>query len=91
MFHIGDSPVNNTLDHYLTSCVTRDQEEVYVARFPWKPDHPNFLINLTVAKQGTYQLYKHLSKTLDLLMTYHKARGFIEHVDDQSAPHFGVN
>ena len=85
----GNNPVdNNVLDHYLASCVTRDQDGAYVARFPWKPDHPELPTNLIVAKQRTRQLIKRLSKTPHLLQTYHQiiseqeARGFIECVDD---------
>ena len=88
----SDSPVDNALDHYLASCVTRNQDGAYVARFPWKPNHPDLPTNLTVAKQRTRQLVKRLSNTSNLLKTYHQiiseqeARGFIECVDDQSTP-----
>lgn len=83
---IGDDPVDKALDHYLASCVTRDQDGAYVARFPWKPDLPT---NLTVAKQRIRQLVKRLSKTPDLLKTYHQilseqeTRGFIEMTSQQ--------
>ena len=32
-----DSTDNHTLEHYLTSSVTRDDDGAYIARFPWKP------------------------------------------------------
>ena len=83
-----DNLSDNVLDQYTSSCVTRDLDGAYVARFPWKLDQPS---NFTIAKQRTRQLVKRLSKTPDLLKIYHQiiseqeARGFIEHVDDQSA------
>ena len=46
----NDSLRDNVLNHSLTSCVSRDQDGVYVARFPWKPDHPELPTNLTIAK-----------------------------------------
>ena len=46
-----DSLGDNVLNHSLTSCISRDQDGVYVARFPWKPDHPELPTNLTIAKQ----------------------------------------
>jgi len=63
---------------------------VYVARFPWKPDHSELPTKLTIAKQRTYQLVKHLSKNPDLLKVYpqiiseQEARGFIERVDKET-------
>ncbi|XP_065900135.1 uncharacterized protein [Dysidea avara] len=98
---VGVTPVDNlsdnVLDQYTSSCVTRDLDGAYVARFPWKPDHPDLPSNFTIAKQRTRQLVKRLSKTPDLLKIYHQiiseqeARGFIEHVDDQSGPQPGVH
>ena len=92
-----DSLGDNVLNHYLTSCVQRDQGGAYVARFPWKPDHPALPTNVTVAKQRTRQLVKRLSKNPDLLTTYHQiiseqeTRGFIERVDNHSTSHSGVH
>ena len=92
-----DSLEDNVLDHYLTSCVSRDQDGAYVARFPWKPDHPELPTNLTIAKQRTYQLVKRLFKNPDLLKVYHQiiseqeARGFIERVENEPLPHSGVH
>ena len=63
--------------------VTRDQDGAYVARF--QTDLPD----LQPMWQRTRQLVKCLSKTPDLLKTYHQilseqeARGFIERVDVQ--------
>ena len=95
--YTSDGPVDKALDHYLASCVTRDQDGAYVARFPWKPDYPDLPTNLTVAKQRTRQLVKRLFKTPDLLKTYHQilseqeTRGFIERVDDQPTIHSGIH
>ena len=95
--YTDDSQVDNALQHYLNSCVMHDQDGAYVARFPWKPDRPDLPTNVTIAKQRTHQLVKCLSKTPDLLKTYHQilseqeARGFIECVDDQFTPHSSVH
>ena len=92
-----DSLGDNVLNHYLTSCVQRDQGGAYVARFPWKPDHPALPTNVTVAKQRTRQLVKRLFKNPDLLTTYHQiiseqeTRSFIERVDNHSTSHSGVH
>ena len=81
------------LDRYSTSCITRDSDGAYVARFPWKPDHPDLPTNYTVAKQRTNHLVKRLSQSPELLKVYSRiiaeqeAKGFIERVDDQSTVH----
>ena len=88
---------DKVLDNYSTSCVTRDHDVAYVARFPWKLDHPDLPTNFTVAKQRTNQLVKRLSQTPELLKVYSRiiaeqeAKCFIEHLDDQSTTHTGVH
>ncbi|XP_065902509.1 uncharacterized protein [Dysidea avara] len=85
-----DISEDKVLDNYSTSCVTCDHDGAYVARFPWKLDHPDLPTNFTVAKQRTNQLVKRLSQTPELLKVYSRiiaeqeAKGFIECLDDQS-------
>ena len=82
--------------HYLFSCVTREPEGAYVARFPWRPNPPSLPNNFLVAERRTCQMLKWLAKTPNLLLMYNniineqEARGFIEHVeptDDQTNFH----
>ena len=59
----------------------------YIARFPWKPNHPILPSNAAVAKHRTQQLVKRLTLTPILLKVYNQilaeqeSRGFIEHVN----------
>ena len=77
---------NNTLNEYITSCVTRTDDGAYIARFPWKPNHPSLPSNSAIAKHRTQQLVKHLTLTPTLLKMYNQilaeqeSRGCIEHV-----------
>jgi len=57
----NDHSEDSVLNRYSTSCVTRDDDGAYIARFPWKLDHPELPTNYTVAKQRTKQLVKRLS------------------------------
>jgi len=77
---------SNTLNEYITSCVNRTDDGAYIARFPWKSNHPNLPSNSAVAKHRTQQLVKHLTLTPTLLKMYiqiladQENRGFIERV-----------
>ena len=91
------STEEDMLQHYLSSCVTRDPDGAYVTRFPWRLDPPSLPSNFTVAEHRTCQMLKRLAKTPNLLQIYskiideQKARGFIEHVeqiDVQSNVHY---
>jgi len=53
-----DHPEDSVLNCYSTSCITRDVDGAYVARFPWKLGPPELPTNYTVAKQRTKQLVK---------------------------------
>jgi len=81
------SAEEDLLQHYISTCVTRDQDGAYVARFPWRPNPPSLPSNFAIAERRTRQMLKRLSKTLDLLFVYNnvisdqQARGFIESVE----------
>jgi len=53
----GNSSDNSVLDHCSTSCVTHG---AYVARLPWKPNHPDLPTNCTIAKL-TYGVFVSIS------------------------------
>ena len=88
---------DNMLKQYLTSCLTRDVDGAYIARFPWKSTHPVLPTNIAVAERRTRHLVKRLAMTPKLLQVYNQilteqeARGFIERVDvtkDHSGTHY---
>ena len=88
---------DNILKHYLTSCLTRDDDGAYVARFPWKSTHPVLPTNITVAERRTRHLIKQLAKNpkqfqvYNQILTEQETRGFIERVDvsrDHSSTHY---
>ena len=82
-----ESSKQNTLKQYISSCVTRANDGAYIARFPWKPNHPTLPSNAAVAKHRTQQLVKRLTLTPTLLKVYNhilaeqESKGFIERVD----------
>ena len=47
------SAEEDMLQHYLSSCVTRDSDGAYVARFPWRPNPASLPSNFTVAECRT--------------------------------------
>ena len=67
-----DHSKSNTLNEYITSCVTRTNDGAFIARFPWKPNHPNLPLNSAIAKHRTQQLVKHLTLTSALLKMYNQ-------------------
>ena len=81
------SSEQHMLQQYVSSCVTRDPDGAYVARFPWKPNPPSLPNNFVVTERRTRQMLKRLVKTPNLLSVYSKiiaeqeARGFIERVE----------
>ena len=93
----SDHSEDSLLNRYSTSCVSRDDDGAYVARFPWKLNHPYLPTNYTIAKQRTKQLIKRLSQNPKLLKVYSRiiseqeSRGFIENVDDQATLHTSVH
>ena len=91
------SAEEDMLQHYISSCITRDPDGAYVARFPWRPNPPTLPNNLIIAQNRTRQMLKRLAKTPNLLMVYNsiiveqEARGFIERVkstDNESSIHY---
>ena len=81
------SAEEDVLQHYISSCVTRDPDGAYVARFPWRPNPPTLPSNFVIAERRTRQMLKRLSKTPNLLLVYsniiseQETRGFIERVE----------
>ena len=77
------SAEEDMLQHYISSCVTRDPDGAYVARFPWRPNPPILPNNPIIAQNRTRQMLKRLAKTPNLLMVYNsiiveqEARGFL--------------
>jgi len=60
---VGVSPTDETakdnmLQQYINSCLTRDDDRTYVARFPWKRTHPVLPTNISVAECRTRHLVK---------------------------------
>ena len=92
-----DHSEDSVLNRYSTSCVTRDDDGAYVARFPWKLDHPELPTNYTVVKQRTKQLIKWLSQIPELLKAYSRiigeqeSKGFIECVDNHPTSHTSIH
>jgi len=52
---------DNMLQQYLNSCLTRDDDGAYTARFPWKPTHPVLPTNIAIAERRTRHLVKRLA------------------------------
>ena len=79
------SAEEDLLQHYISTCVTRDPDGAYVARFPWWPNPSSLPSNFALAELRKRQMLKPLSKTPDLLFIQYsivisdqQARGFIE-------------
>ena len=78
---------NNTLNQYISSCVTRADDGAYIVKFQRKPNHPTLPSNEAIAKHRTQQLVKRLTLSPTLLKVYNQilseqeSRGFIERVD----------
>ena len=74
------------MDTYQRDCISRDKDGSYIARFPWKPDHPTLTPNLTVCERQTRALAKKLGRQPELLQLYgniineQQRRNFIEPV-----------
>jgi len=81
------SSEQHILQQYVSSCITRDPDGAYVARFPWQPNPPSLPSNFVVAEWRTRQMIKRLAKTPNLPSVYSKiiakqeARGFITYMD----------
>jgi len=73
------------LEQYQQSCIRRNNDGVYCAKFPWKQDHPPLPSNFTICK-NICSLARRLSQDPDLLHIYGKIiteqghKGFIEKV-----------
>ena len=84
---VSESPDSTPLiQSYIDSHISRLPDGTYIAKFPWKPDHPALPTNFTLCEQRTRSLINKLSQSPELLTTYDNilneqvTRGFIERV-----------
>ena len=82
-----DSDSDKTfLQSYIDSSITCQPNGSYIARFPWKVDHPPLPTNHKTCERRTRSLVCRLVQTPDLLQTYNniitdqEKRGFFERV-----------
>ena len=79
-------PHKTVMAEYQKTCVSREADGSYTARFPWKLNHPTLPTNLTLCEKRTRALARRLATSPHLLITYNnilndqKQRGFIEEV-----------
>ena len=94
-------PDKQFLAEYQRTCITRESDGSYTARFPWKPNHAPLPTNFTVCERRTRTLARKLAMSPDLLITYNNIlndqieRGFIEKIHSTVAnchyiPHHAV-
>jgi len=63
------------------------KENKYIARFPWKPEHPELPSNEMIARRRTYNVVNRLAKEPEMLKLYgdiirdQEKRGFIEKIE----------
>ena len=71
---------------YIDSCILRNNDGSYTARFPWKKNHPSLPTNRSICEKRTCSLVNRLVQTPKLLHVYdsilneQEQRGFIEQV-----------
>jgi len=78
-------PDNTVMAEYHKTCISREADGLYAARFPWKLNHHTLPTNLTLCERRTRALACRLATSPDLLITYNilndqEQRGFIEKV-----------
>ncbi|XP_065895654.1 uncharacterized protein [Dysidea avara] len=86
----GTSPSCNTdnepIQSYIDSCISRNDDGSYTARFPWKETHPPSPNNRSICEKRTCSLVNKSVQTPKLLHVYdsilneQEQRGFIEQV-----------
>ena len=75
------------ITEYQSTCISRQADGSYVARFLWKPNHPPLPINRTLCEKRTRALARRLAMSPDSLNSYNtiltdqEHRGFIEKID----------
>ena len=75
------------MTEYQRTCITREADGSYTARFPWKPNHSPLPTNLTLCEGRTRALARRLTVSPELLTTYNnilkdqERRGFIEKIN----------
>ena len=98
----SDSNANEYLEHYQDNCVNFANGQ-YVARLPWKLEHPPLPPNFNIARKRTESTIRRLTKEPHVMRKYgdiiqeQEKRGFIEKVQNDCAaervhyiPHHGV-
>lgn len=81
------SKVDEYSQHYQKNNITQDDNQ-YVAKLPWKPDHPTLPSNEVIARRRTVSVVNRLKKEPKLLQIYgqiikeQEDRGFVERVPD---------
>jgi len=92
------------LQEYLCDSVTRQSDNTYLVKFPWKPNHPVLPTNISTCERRVQSLACKLNNLPDMLKVYsgiieeQLRRGFIEEVPDSELskpchyiPHHGVH
>ena len=80
-------PDKKFMTEYQRTCITREADGSYTARFPWKPNHSPLPTNLTLCGGRTRALARRLAASPKLLTTYNnilkdqERRGFIEKIN----------
>lgn len=82
------NPDEQFVQNYSSSSISRCSDGSYMARFPWKEQHPPLPTNFNICKRRTHSLVRRLSQTPQLLSKYaaiiadQLQRGFIERVQE---------
>ena len=85
-------PVNSLFTSYLKSSISRTPDGSFVAKFPWKENHPTLPSNRSICEGRARSLARKLSRTPSLMALYgdiiadQVKRGFIEQVDVSCIP-----
>ena len=85
-------PVSSSFTSYLKSSISRTPDGSFVARFPWKENHPTLPSNRSICEGRARSLARKLSRTPGLMALYgdiiadQVKRGFIEQVNVSCIP-----
>ena len=80
-------PDKKFMTEYQRTCITREADGSYTARFPWKPNHSPLPTNLILCGGRTRALARRLAASPELLTTYNNILkdqerwGFIEKIN----------